>query len=457
MSKKMALVVLGMHRSGTSSVAGALAMLGAQPPKTLLAPSDDNPKGFWESWEIIQLNDRILQAGESWWNDWRRFDQAKISDAHRLAFQADIRSTLMAEFGEADTIVVKDPRCCRLWSFWEPALQDAGYEPLYVLPIRSPIEVARSLNARNGFNITEGLILWLRHVLEAERATRGRPRVISPWTTFMADWRGEIVRIEAILGWRSPPLDGAEADTVDDFLHPDLRRQRAAGSDDSQTHPWVGEAFGLMLKLANHDTADTWEEIDDLSRRFETASDLYGGALGSILWNAHLSLTRDAELKFAQSEVLRIQEQVTSLQTASADMERTVVELDQSLSDLRTLSETHRQRIAEDENIKALLVAQLSALESAHRDLAEAHQRLGREAAAQTQAADKRIADLLDAVQRQVDERAQFVSDLEAAVRDTMAQHEMSSKALDELRTRLTRHPVRTAWAFMTRSEATHQ
>jgi hypothetical protein len=203
MSKKMALVVLGMHRSGTSSVAGALAMLGAQPPKTLLAPSDDNPKGFWESWEIIQLNDRILQAGESWWNDWRRFDQAKISDAHRLAFQADIRSTLMAEFGEADTIVVKDPRCCRLWSFWEPALQDAGYEPLYVLPIRSPIEVARSLNARNGFNITEGLILWLRHVLEAERATRGRPRVISPWTTFMADWRGEIVRIEAILGWRS--------------------------------------------------------------------------------------------------------------------------------------------------------------------------------------------------------------------------------------------------------------
>lgn len=56
MSKKMALVVLGMHRSGTSSVAGALAMLGAQPPKTLLAPSDDNPKGFWESWEIIQVD-----------------------------------------------------------------------------------------------------------------------------------------------------------------------------------------------------------------------------------------------------------------------------------------------------------------------------------------------------------------------------------------------------------------
>ena len=457
MSNKMALVVLGMHRSGTSSVAGALAMLGAQPPKTLLAPSDDNPKGFWESWEIIQLNDRILQAGESWWNDWRRFDQAKISDAHRLAFQADIRSTLMAEFGEADTIVVKDPRCCRLWSFWEPALQDAGYEPLYVLPIRSPIEVARSLNARNGFNITEGLILWLRHVLEAERATRGKPRVISPWTTFMADWRGEIARIEAILGWRSPPLDGAESDAVDDFLHPDLRRQRAAGNDDSQTHPWAGEAFALMLKLANHDAADTWEEIDDLSRRFETASDLYGGALGSILWNAHLSLTRDAELRFAQSEVLRIQEQVTSLQTASADRERTVAELDQSVSNLRTLSEAHQQRIAEDDTIKALLVAQLSALESSHRDLSETHERLGREAAAQTQAADKRIADLLDAAQRQAEERVRIISDLEAAVRDKTTQYEMSSRALDELKTKLIRHPVRTAWAFMTRSKAVHQ
>lgn len=55
MSKKMALVVLGMHRSGTSSVAGALAMLGAQPPKTLLAPSDDNPKDFGKAGKSFRL------------------------------------------------------------------------------------------------------------------------------------------------------------------------------------------------------------------------------------------------------------------------------------------------------------------------------------------------------------------------------------------------------------------
>ena len=84
---RTALVILGMHRSGTSSVAGALSLLGAAAPKTLLEPAPDNPKGFWESREIVQFNDRVLQAGQSWWNDWRDFDFDKISKADVQAFQ----------------------------------------------------------------------------------------------------------------------------------------------------------------------------------------------------------------------------------------------------------------------------------------------------------------------------------------------------------------------------------
>ncbi|MFN3878631.1 MAG: hypothetical protein ACK4MH_09665 [Brevundimonas sp.] len=453
MTNKTALVVLGMHRSGTSSVAGALAMLGAEPPKTLLAPSDDNPRGFWESWEIIQLNDRILQAGESWWNDWRRFDERKISEAARLAFHADIRATLTDEFGDADTIVIKDPRCCRLWSFWEPALEGAGYKALYILPIRSPVEVARSLDARNGFSIAEGLILWLRHVLEAERATRGKPRIISPWTTFMSDWRGEIARMENTLGWRSPPLDGAEAAAVDDFIHPDLRRQRAIGDEDSHSHPWAGEAFGLMLKLAQDDTAETWRELDDLSERFEIASDLYGGALGSILWNAHMSLTREAELSFAQGEVLRTQDQVTSLNASLIDSERIIADQQQALSSLHLQSEASRQRIAQDEDIRELLIAQVSALETAHLDLTDAHRRLRLESAAQNENAESRITALLEAARQAAKDRALIVSKLEATVRDKTTQHELVAKAFDELRILLARQPMRTVWKSLTQTE----
>lgn len=77
---KVALVVLGMHRSGTSSVAGALAMLGAAAPRTLMAPGEDNPRGFWESQVLMGVNDRLLAAGGSNWRDWRRFPPEALAD-----------------------------------------------------------------------------------------------------------------------------------------------------------------------------------------------------------------------------------------------------------------------------------------------------------------------------------------------------------------------------------------
>jgi hypothetical protein len=55
-----ALLVLGMHRSGTSAVAGLLVRLGAQPPKTLMEGDADNRKGYWESTALCAFHERLL-------------------------------------------------------------------------------------------------------------------------------------------------------------------------------------------------------------------------------------------------------------------------------------------------------------------------------------------------------------------------------------------------------------
>ncbi len=94
---KKAYVVLGMHRSGTSSVAGVLALLGAAAPKSLMGPAADNPKGFWESYAVSELNDRILATGDSNWADWRAFPQ-ELSDP----FRGDGVRLLRSEFDGAD-------------------------------------------------------------------------------------------------------------------------------------------------------------------------------------------------------------------------------------------------------------------------------------------------------------------------------------------------------------------
>jgi hypothetical protein len=64
-SGSTALLVLGMHRSGTSSIAGAMVRLGGAAPFNLLLPANDNPKGFWESSVLMTLNDQILAASGS--------------------------------------------------------------------------------------------------------------------------------------------------------------------------------------------------------------------------------------------------------------------------------------------------------------------------------------------------------------------------------------------------------
>ena len=66
---RRAILVLGMHRSGTSALAGVLSLCGASLPATLLPPADYNPKGFFESGAIVRAHQRLLAELEFSWDD----------------------------------------------------------------------------------------------------------------------------------------------------------------------------------------------------------------------------------------------------------------------------------------------------------------------------------------------------------------------------------------------------
>ena len=123
-ARPVAILVLGMHRSGTSSVAGSLMRLGGDAPLHLMPAQPDNERGFWESSVISALNDEILAAGGSDWQDWRSFDLNRIDRGVATTLRARARSVLLAEFGEARLPIIKDPRMCRLMPFWSSVFQD---------------------------------------------------------------------------------------------------------------------------------------------------------------------------------------------------------------------------------------------------------------------------------------------------------------------------------------------
>jgi hypothetical protein len=174
--KGQAAVILGMHRSGTSALARAFSFCGFALPTDLMQPQPDNPKGFWESTSIVQLNEEILAGLGSGWQDpalWhvpgRTLAAAKqaVAAAVRDRWLARAASIVCEVFGDAAAIVVKDPRISLFLPLWRDALREAGYEPSFILIHRNPLDVAASLRRRNGMALRAGIQLWQRYLVAA--------------------------------------------------------------------------------------------------------------------------------------------------------------------------------------------------------------------------------------------------------------------------------------------------
>ena len=121
-----ALIVLGMHRSGTSSLAGVLGHMGMGLPQDLMQAEEMNARGFFESNVITQLNEDLLaSAGMTWWAP-QRFPRDWLGSDAAREFATRAHAALQAEFGDTGPFVLKDPRMCRLMLFWLPVLREAG-------------------------------------------------------------------------------------------------------------------------------------------------------------------------------------------------------------------------------------------------------------------------------------------------------------------------------------------
>ena len=276
---KTLVVVLGMHRSGTSSAAGALVRLGAAAPQHLMAPNADNERGYWESPVIADLNDAILAAGGSDWKDWRRFNFAKIRKVEADAFRARAKEALAEEFGDVGFAVMKDPRMCRLMPFWGPVFADAKWSVRALLPIRSPLEVGQSLHCRDGLSPAYGCLLWLRHVLDAEIETRGMARAVLDWPQFLGDRRKALTRVSEQWGLIWPRWYEDAFSEVNEFVSSDLRHQRTSEAE-LAAHPAVNDlvrrTYTAMIDLVR-DSRDgcVLKKLDDLRAGFETASAIF--------------------------------------------------------------------------------------------------------------------------------------------------------------------------------------
>lgn len=280
-------LVLGMHRSGTSSVAGTMVRIGVTAPLTLMAGKEDNARGHWESEKLAAFHDDLLSSAGSHWADWRAFNPDWFLSPVAHEFTTRGQSLLASEFGKASSFVLKDPRVCRFPRFWVNVFRAEGIEPKFVLPVRSPMEVAQSLRRRNGMSLRQGCLLWLRHVLDAERESRGHSRSIFRWNEFLQDWRACVARMQKDLAVHWPALSDTRAVDVDRFLSDDLKHQRfddSALDGHPEIHRWVTKAYQSLIALADpeQDPTNHFTVLDEVRSGFEEACALFGSVMAGF-------------------------------------------------------------------------------------------------------------------------------------------------------------------------------
>ena len=197
-----AVIVLGMHRSGTSMVTRCVHLLGADIAHQVI-PIDAaiNRDGFFEDAKVVAFNDELLSMLGSSWYDFRPLRREAEDLRAITGWQKQALAHVREEYAGKKLSVTKDPRISRLWTYWAPVFKQAGLNVDLIHIVRQPEQVAMSLQRRNGMPPVYGVLLWCAHIIDMLNTMDNE----ASWTTllydsFLADPHKNIECITAMLG-----------------------------------------------------------------------------------------------------------------------------------------------------------------------------------------------------------------------------------------------------------------
>jgi hypothetical protein len=269
---RQAVLVLGMHRSGTSAVAGALNLLGAAMPARPLNPAPDNPSGFWETAYVLGVNDRILSASGHTWFDCLDFESEALDAPSRASAMTFVLLCVMLEFSRDPLLLIKDPRLSLVLDLWLAALHQTGIAAATLLVVRHPAEVVASLAQRDGLPAALSTALWLRYMLAAEFASRGQRRHVLPYDGLLRDWRSALHQAGRATGIAWPLAFDSVAGRMEGFLNPGLRHHRALSSARQMVGvplgTWADEVYETLLGLDGPASAAGQQRLDHVHAAF---------------------------------------------------------------------------------------------------------------------------------------------------------------------------------------------
>ncbi len=247
---QIAVLILGMHRSGTSLLSSLVQSLGVSIGEHLLPADMHNLAGYYEDRECVDIQERMLLAlGQPWHgeNGMLPFPSEWWRDPALLPLVGELEAWVNNRRSFLDPVwAVKDPRTTRFLPLWQELLKTRGITPRYLLAVRNPAEVVASQVKRESVPAGRLYHTWLRYNMEALLHGGADIAGVFVYSQWFSDGVAQLRRLAAILGMN---INDDECDTIlGRLLNSELHRQ--SGAADSSPN-WASHLYTHLERLSD--------------------------------------------------------------------------------------------------------------------------------------------------------------------------------------------------------------
>ncbi|MGN2275043.1 sulfotransferase family protein [Priestia megaterium] len=228
-----AVCILGMHRSGTSMITRSLNLLGVnlgKGSKLIMKEEKFNPKGHWEHKEITLRQQQILKKFSQSWDLQVPLPENWWKSKVIFSLKKRLKQIIMNDFTEKKLWGWKDPRTSLLLPMWQEIFQELNINPLYVIVVRNPLDVANSLYLRNGFSKEKAFRIWNLYTLSSFIGSEYSSRMVLHYEDFLKNWDIKLKEVAKTLGIIIPEYENLYK-SVYSFINPEFQHSKSSLED----------------------------------------------------------------------------------------------------------------------------------------------------------------------------------------------------------------------------------
>ena len=419
----MGLVITGMHRSGTSAVAGLVQGLGVDGGVLDMGPAPDNPRGFFERRDVMGFNDRWLEnLGGSWWAPspttaatWNSLDAGVLRDARR---QLDVFDPAHQDW------FIKDPRLCLLLPLWDRlTLRNLPV----LLCVRDPRDSANSLQLRDGISGRRALALWFAYLRQALLSSRNRRLAVVDYDQLIASREASAEGLaEFLTSIGLGPVSPSTLRRATALIEPELQRSHATElvGVSADELDFALDVFRAIAKDHGSAQAESLVDFDlpewvdltlaDLRESFELERRAWEASKVAGALQAQLDTLADSDerLTVLQEEIQRREARLAEVAEGRDQLEEQAAQLHKDLAQALAVREELQAQVVDLETALIEVSQRLTDAESVAKEVAALGERLA-QAEIRAATADRDLHDARERARVQAEGKATLQADVE--------------------------------------------